>query len=184
MKRYHIVQWYLQRLHNLLNIAMILIVLLFFISYTPQSIELEHKLKPFIPDFIPAVGDIDAFIKVIIKKDACYITIHINGRLIQHVIFPYIFNFLHCRNTIRQDQIMLLQWRKLMSNIYVLCEVAINISQYSSKHIDRKYGRKYVIFIYSLLIVVSSVKQFTSSVSARSCVLMTVYPYSHNVNVQ
>ncbi|XP_074656371.1 intraflagellar transport protein 46 homolog [Tubulanus polymorphus] len=32
--------------------------------YTPQAIELEHKLKPFIPDFIPAVGDIDAFIKV------------------------------------------------------------------------------------------------------------------------
>ncbi|XP_078696162.1 intraflagellar transport protein 46 homolog isoform X1 [Branchiostoma floridae x Branchiostoma belcheri] len=32
--------------------------------YTPQSIELEHKLKPFIPDFIPAVGDIDAFVKV------------------------------------------------------------------------------------------------------------------------
>lgn len=33
--------------------------------YTPQSIELEHKLKPFIPDFIPAVGDIDAFVKII-----------------------------------------------------------------------------------------------------------------------
>ena len=32
--------------------------------YTPQSIDLEHKLKPFIPDYIPAVGDIDAFIKV------------------------------------------------------------------------------------------------------------------------
>lgn len=32
--------------------------------YTPQSIELENKLKPFIPDFIPAVGDIDAFVKV------------------------------------------------------------------------------------------------------------------------
>ena len=32
--------------------------------YTPQSIELDHKLKPFIPDYIPAVGDIDAFIKV------------------------------------------------------------------------------------------------------------------------
>ncbi|ELU06595.1 hypothetical protein CAPTEDRAFT_181738 [Capitella teleta] len=32
--------------------------------YTPQSIELDHKLRPFIPDFIPAVGDIDAFIKV------------------------------------------------------------------------------------------------------------------------
>ncbi|XP_037738068.1 intraflagellar transport protein 46 homolog isoform X4 [Chelonia mydas] len=32
--------------------------------YTPQMIELEHKLQPFIPDFIPAVGDIDAFLKV------------------------------------------------------------------------------------------------------------------------
>uniref|UniRef100_A0A8C5W8E3 Intraflagellar transport protein 46 homolog n=1 Tax=Leptobrachium leishanense TaxID=445787 RepID=A0A8C5W8E3_9ANUR len=32
--------------------------------YTAQSIELDHKLKPFIPDFIPAVGDIDAFLKV------------------------------------------------------------------------------------------------------------------------
>lgn len=32
--------------------------------YTPQLIDLEHKLKPFIPDFIPAVGDIDAFLKV------------------------------------------------------------------------------------------------------------------------
>ncbi|KAG9351526.1 hypothetical protein JZ751_022777 [Albula glossodonta] len=31
--------------------------------YTPQTIELDHKLKPFIPDFIPAVGDIDAFLK-------------------------------------------------------------------------------------------------------------------------
>uniref|UniRef100_T1J6N3 Intraflagellar transport protein 46 homolog n=1 Tax=Strigamia maritima TaxID=126957 RepID=T1J6N3_STRMM len=36
----------------------------FITRYTPQTIELEHKLKPFIPDFIPAVGDIDAFIKV------------------------------------------------------------------------------------------------------------------------
>lgn len=26
--------------------------------------ELDHKLKPFIPDYIPAVGDIDAFIKI------------------------------------------------------------------------------------------------------------------------
>eukprot|EP00057_Strongylocentrotus_purpuratus_P009443 XP_011663917.1 PREDICTED: intraflagellar transport protein 46 homolog [Strongylocentrotus purpuratus] len=32
--------------------------------YTPQTIELDHKLKPFIPDYIPAVGDIDAFIKI------------------------------------------------------------------------------------------------------------------------
>ncbi|XP_022236410.1 uncharacterized protein LOC106476969 isoform X3 [Limulus polyphemus] len=32
--------------------------------YNTQTIELDHKLKPFIPDFIPAVGDIDAFLKV------------------------------------------------------------------------------------------------------------------------
>ncbi|XP_058273805.1 intraflagellar transport protein 46 homolog, partial [Hemibagrus wyckioides] len=36
----------------------------FITRYTPQNIELDHKLKPFIPDFIPAVGDIDAFLKV------------------------------------------------------------------------------------------------------------------------
>lgn len=36
-----------------------------FISrYTPQNIELEYRLRPYIPDYIPAVGDIDAFIKV------------------------------------------------------------------------------------------------------------------------
>lgn len=33
--------------------------------YTPQTIELDHCLKPFIPDYIPSVGDIDAFIKVV-----------------------------------------------------------------------------------------------------------------------
>jgi intraflagellar transport protein 46 len=33
--------------------------------YRPQDIELEPELKPFIPDYIPAIGDIDAFIKVI-----------------------------------------------------------------------------------------------------------------------
>ncbi|KAM4564606.1 intraflagellar transport protein 46 homolog isoform 1-T2 [Fundulus diaphanus] len=32
--------------------------------YSPQNLELDHCLKPFIPDFIPAVGDIDAFLKV------------------------------------------------------------------------------------------------------------------------
>ncbi|XP_011503206.1 PREDICTED: intraflagellar transport protein 46 homolog [Ceratosolen solmsi marchali] len=34
------------------------------IRYTPQKIELDYKLIPFIPDYIPAVGDIDAFLKV------------------------------------------------------------------------------------------------------------------------
>lgn len=32
--------------------------------YSCQPVELDHSLKPFIPDFIPAVGDIDAFLKV------------------------------------------------------------------------------------------------------------------------
>jgi intraflagellar transport protein 46 len=32
--------------------------------YTPQSIELETQLRPFIPEYIPAIGDIDAFLKV------------------------------------------------------------------------------------------------------------------------
>ncbi|XP_011876485.1 PREDICTED: intraflagellar transport protein 46 homolog [Vollenhovia emeryi] len=34
------------------------------IRYTPQRLELNYKLIPFVPDYIPAVGDIDAFIKV------------------------------------------------------------------------------------------------------------------------
>jgi len=32
--------------------------------YRPHDIELETKLKPFIPDYIPAVGEVDAFLKV------------------------------------------------------------------------------------------------------------------------
>ena len=36
----------------------------YILRYIPQKLELHSKLKPFIPDFIPAVGDIDAFIKV------------------------------------------------------------------------------------------------------------------------
>ncbi|XP_014290907.1 intraflagellar transport protein 46 homolog [Halyomorpha halys] len=32
--------------------------------YTPVTVQLDYKLIPFIPSYIPAVGDIDAFIKV------------------------------------------------------------------------------------------------------------------------
>jgi len=32
--------------------------------YNPQKVELEPTLQPFIPDYIPSVGDIDAFIKL------------------------------------------------------------------------------------------------------------------------
>ena len=30
--------------------------------YKPQTIELDTKLKPFIPDYIPAIGEIDPFL--------------------------------------------------------------------------------------------------------------------------
>lgn len=32
--------------------------------YKPHSIELETRLRPFLPDYIPATGGIDEFIKV------------------------------------------------------------------------------------------------------------------------
>jgi hypothetical protein len=32
--------------------------------YQPQDIVLDTKLKPFIPELVPAIGDIDAFLKV------------------------------------------------------------------------------------------------------------------------
>ena len=32
--------------------------------YKPQKVELDTKLKPFIPDYIPAVGEVDAFLKM------------------------------------------------------------------------------------------------------------------------
>lgn len=32
--------------------------------YRPHEIELETRLKPFIPDYIPAIGEVDAFLKV------------------------------------------------------------------------------------------------------------------------
>eukprot|EP00966_Prymnesium_polylepis_P237629 5495914-Prymnesium_polylepis.1 len=36
--------------------------------YKPHAIELETKMRPFIPDYIPAVGDIDSFVKA--RRDA------------------------------------------------------------------------------------------------------------------
>jgi len=31
--------------------------------YKPQTVDLETKLKPFIPDYIPAIGTIEDFLK-------------------------------------------------------------------------------------------------------------------------
>ncbi|CAG9815562.1 unnamed protein product [Phaedon cochleariae] len=39
--------------------------ILFMIGYIPQNLNLDTKLKPFISEFLPAVGDIDAFLKVV-----------------------------------------------------------------------------------------------------------------------
>ncbi|CAH2094806.1 unnamed protein product [Euphydryas editha] len=36
----------------------------YIMKYTPQKIDIEFKLQPFIPEYVPAVGDTDAFIKV------------------------------------------------------------------------------------------------------------------------
>lgn len=32
--------------------------------HKPQKIDLETKLKPFVPDYVPAVGEVDAFLKM------------------------------------------------------------------------------------------------------------------------
>lgn len=37
----------------------------YIVRYTPQKFDIEYKLQPFIPEYIPAVGDIDAFLKVL-----------------------------------------------------------------------------------------------------------------------
>lgn len=36
----------------------------YILQYKPEVLQLETPLKPFIPDYVPAVGDIDEFIKV------------------------------------------------------------------------------------------------------------------------
>ncbi|KAH8419396.1 hypothetical protein KR222_010369 [Zaprionus bogoriensis] len=36
----------------------------YILKYTPQSIETPYHLQPFIPEFVPAVGDVDAMLKV------------------------------------------------------------------------------------------------------------------------
>ncbi|XP_023949987.2 intraflagellar transport protein 46 homolog [Bicyclus anynana] len=36
----------------------------YIMKYTPQKIDISLKLAPFVPEFVPAVGDTDAFLKV------------------------------------------------------------------------------------------------------------------------
>lgn len=46
--------------------------------YTPQTIELDTKLSPFIPEYIPSIGDIDAFLKVL----KAWVTVTLKGALL------------------------------------------------------------------------------------------------------
>jgi intraflagellar transport protein 46 len=32
--------------------------------YKPQKIDLDSKIKPFVPEFIPCVGEVDSFLKM------------------------------------------------------------------------------------------------------------------------
>lgn len=32
--------------------------------YKPVTLELDAKLKPFIPEYFPAIGEVDAFLKM------------------------------------------------------------------------------------------------------------------------
>jgi len=41
--------------------------------FTPNNIDLDTKLRPFVPDYLPAIGDIDPFLKVCVQSldEAC-----------------------------------------------------------------------------------------------------------------
>ena len=45
-------------------------------KFKPQEIDLDTELKPFIPDLIPAIGDIDAFIKVRCTRNCLFFILH------------------------------------------------------------------------------------------------------------
>lgn len=56
----------------------------YIMKYTPQKIDIEFKLQPFVPEYVPAVGDIDAFIKV--TTPACNIrTSQLGEKILEHV---------------------------------------------------------------------------------------------------
>ena len=67
--------------------------------YTPQTIDLETRLKPFIPEYIPAIGDIDAFLKV--KYIQCTYNVHVHVTFAGHCLtyaylaLPIIGNLVH-----------------------------------------------------------------------------------------
>ena len=54
---------YIQR--YILNIYIYRYIYIYIIyRYKPHHLELESNLKPFIPEFVPAIGEVDAFLKI------------------------------------------------------------------------------------------------------------------------
>ncbi|XP_028041179.1 intraflagellar transport protein 46 homolog [Bombyx mandarina] len=53
----------------------------YIMKYTPQKIDIDFKLQPFVPEYVPAVGDIDAFLKV--TTPACDVR---GGQLAEQVL--------------------------------------------------------------------------------------------------
>ncbi|CAG9789499.1 unnamed protein product [Diatraea saccharalis] len=58
----------------------------YIMKYTPQKIDIEFKLQPFVPEYMPAVGDIDAFIKV--ATPAC----NVRGQPLPEPVLEHIDN--------------------------------------------------------------------------------------------
>ncbi|KAI5642801.1 hypothetical protein NE865_05099 [Phthorimaea operculella] len=58
----------------------------YIMKYTPQKIDIDFKLQPFVPEYVPAVGDIDAFIKV--TTPAC----NVRGQAIGENVLEHIDN--------------------------------------------------------------------------------------------
>ena len=70
----------------------------YIVRYTPQTIEIETRFKPFIPEYIPAVGDIDAFLKGNSARQNNFIIIFrttIILRLMSIILYQIAFYFLH-----------------------------------------------------------------------------------------
>ncbi|XP_026332899.1 intraflagellar transport protein 46 homolog isoform X2 [Hyposmocoma kahamanoa] len=56
----------------------------YIMKYTPQKIDIDFKLQPFIPEYVPAVGDLDAFIKV--STPACNVrAAPLSERVLEHI---------------------------------------------------------------------------------------------------
>ncbi|GBP24430.1 Intraflagellar transport protein 46 homolog [Eumeta japonica] len=58
----------------------------YIIKYTPQKIEIAPRLQPFVPEYVPAVGDTDAFIKV--TTPAC----DLNNKTLEDSLLEHIDN--------------------------------------------------------------------------------------------